>query len=260
MELQGLARSLAPWFRLEAVEQKAKAQTERELEWGDRLLHAHLAEAVIHESNNRLNNLVLQLEIIKRTESSEPAIAQAESLRRKCLEAATLLAKLHNFGRGRDPAFRPLHLNQIVRDEVRGSDYGSPKQWPVPVVLELDEELPLVPTALDEVSKLVELLVKQATAVTPRSASVIVRTARQKKGIGLIVEDKGPCVPADQLHSLFEPFTLVRQGGDDWSLAVCKTLARRLNASLRAENLPTQGMAFTVHFDLDVTGGGKAVK
>src|SRR5258708_26078798 len=85
-------------------------------EWPNRLLQADMAEAVMHEFNNLFNNLVLQLEILKRTQVSEEFTSQAGSLQQKCRQVAALLKKLHRFGESRQPTLRPLGLNHACHD------------------------------------------------------------------------------------------------------------------------------------------------
>ena len=64
--------------------------------------------------------------------------------------------------------------------------------------------------------------------------------------VTLRVQDNGPPVPPEQLGQLFEPFVTVREGQSGWKLAVCKTIARRLQANIRGENRPEGGLAIVV--------------
>jgi len=224
----------------------------QEDEWPNRLLQADMAEAVMHEFNNLFNNLVLQLEILKRTQASEDFSSQAGSLQQKCRQVAALLKKLHRFGECRQSPFLPVDLNQVVQEVLGGSRAGVPRQWPAAIVLELAQGLPPLPSSAFDLGRLVELLLNHAAAMTPQPASVLVRTELQSNRCRLVVADKGPAVPAGEMHKLFEPFTTLRPGGDEWTLAVCKILARRLHGSIRADNLPEGGLAITIGFDLDL--------
>jgi len=223
----------------------------QEDEWPNRLLQADMAEAVMHEFNNLFNNLVLQLEILKRTQAPEDFSSLAGSLQQKCRQVAALLKKLHRFGESRQPPFRSVDLNEVVQEVVGGSRSGVPRQWPAPIVLELAQALPPLPSSAFDLSRLVELLLNHGAALTPQQASVLLRTELHGNRCRLVVADKGPAVPAGEMHKLFEPFTIPRPGGDEWTLAVCKILARRLRGSIRADNLPEGGLAITVDFDLD---------
>ena len=92
-----------------------------------------------------------------------------------------------------------------------------------------------------------ELLLNQAVAAAgSQSGTVKVRTAHEGTRVQLRVDDSGPHIPEEQLGHAFEPFQVARAGGDEAELAVCHTLARHLQGSLRAENLAPSGMAFTV--------------
>ena len=108
-------------------------------EYSGRMLQADMAEAVMHLFNNLFNNLVLQLEVLKRTESSEATAGLAATLQQKAREMADLLKKLNRFGESRQPRGEMLDLNRVLCDLV---GQGREGQWPVPVVLDLDAGVP----------------------------------------------------------------------------------------------------------------------
>ena len=217
-------------------------------EYSGRMLQADMAEAVMHLFNNLFNNLVLQLEVLKRTESSEATAGLAATLQQKAREMADLLKKLNRFGESRQPRGEMLDLNRVLCDLV---GQGQEGQWPVPVVLELDAGVPPLEGWRFDLTRLVELLLGHATAVTANPDTVLVRTEKTANGCLLAVDDKGPSVNGEELHRLFEPFTIVRPGSDDWTLPICKVLARRLQGVMRAENRPEGGMSFRIDFDLE---------
>jgi len=217
-----------------------------------RFLVNDLAEAVAHEFNNVLNNILLQLEILRKQGLAEQPAARAAGLQQRCREAATLLKKLQRFSEAIQPAFQPLDLNQVVRTVAGGNVLGTRKEWARPIRLELDEQLPPFPSFAFDLTRLVALLLEHATAVTPATAGVTVQTKRLPAGCQLVVEDAGPVVSADANHQLLEPFAMARPGGDDWALSVCKVLARRLHGTFRASNRSEEGMTFAVEFPADL--------
>jgi signal transduction histidine kinase len=246
--LKWLAHTLGPWFRLESVEREDHFRLQH-AKWLDRLLGADMAEAVIHEFNNLFNNLVLQLEIMKRRGVSDDFQSQMATLQEKCREVAALLKKLHRFRETRQTSLEPVDMNQVVQETVVGKAGGVAKQWPAPVVLDLDKTLPPLLADPFDLTRLIELLLNHATALTTRSGRVLVRTERVNNRQRVVVQDDGPGVPPADLYKLLEPFTAVRPGGDEWTLAVSKILARHLHGALRAENLPEGGLGFTVEFN-----------
>lgn len=215
-----------------------------------RFLVNDLAEAVTHEFNNVFNNILLQLEVLKRQGLSEQAASKAAGLQLRCREAATLLKNLQRFSETIQPAFQPVDLNQLVRTVASGNILGTRKEWARPIHLELDEELPPLLSFAFDLTRLVALLLEHATAVTPPSAGVTVRTGKSPDGCQLVVEDAGPGTgpSPDPTRKLLEPFAMARPGANDWALSVCKVLARRLRGSLRASNRSEVGMTFAIDF------------
>jgi signal transduction histidine kinase len=213
-----------------------------------RLILSDLAEAVAHEFNNLLNNVLLQLEVLKRQGAVEDLASKATAMQQRCRQAAGLLTKLQRFGEARQPPFSPVDLNQVVREVAGGNVLGAHKDWPLPIRLELDGQLqPLLANAAD-LARLVAFLLEHAAAVTPAPAAVTLRTEQGPDGCQLVVEDLGPVVAADAHRKLLEPFTMARPGADDWALSVCKVLARRLHGTLRVSNRGEEGMTFAVEF------------
>jgi len=215
-----------------------------------RLVEADLAEAAAHEINNIFNAIVLQLEVLKRKDLNDEGRSRAEAVQQKCRQAAALLKKLHHFGKTRSAALVvPLDVNRLVRELVGQYSVNAPGPGAASIVHELEENLPSVPAIPSDLIRLITLLLEHSLSVTPPSASITVRTVRFQNGCCLIVEDQGPGVAPEKLGKIFEPFTIARPGGNEWTLPVCKVLARRLNGSLRAENRPGGGMVITVELD-----------
>jgi signal transduction histidine kinase len=216
-----------------------------------RLVVTDLAEAVAHEFNNLFNNILLQLEVLKRQGVSAELAAKAVGMQERCRQAANLLKRLQRCSDSLLPAFSPTDLNQIVREVAGGQLLGTGKQWSRPVRLELDAALPPFPSAALDLTRLVSLLLEHATAVTPAGSAITVRTVRVPAGCQLVVEDGGPVLPAEGQRKFLEPFAVTRPGGDDWTPSVCKILARRLQGSLRVANRGEEGMTFAIELPLE---------
>ena len=93
------------------------------------------------------------------------------------------------------------------------------------------------------------LIRNAAAAAATNGGMVIVRTAREAGKVILRVEDAGPAIAPEVLPHLFEPAAAGREGTSALELAACKTLARRLQGVLRAENLDKGGAAFIVEWE-----------
>ena len=85
-------------------------------------------------------------------------------------------------------------------------------------------------------------------AMQNKPGTITLRTRVAPRKVVLRFEDTGPALEGEALTKVFEPFFLARPGVEPPGLAVCHTLARRLHASIRAENSPAGGMAFVLEF------------
>lgn len=250
------AELLALRFRVEECERQnmADGQPPAQVDLGE------LTGIVTHQFNNILNDIVLQLAVLERRNLPADARAEAAAIRQRSQQAAGLVKELQRYSRSFYTAPTAVDLNAVVSSTVAGlcasaiKDSG-PLHWLLPagrrLTVQLDKApgLPSVLGSVPDVTRLVGLLLHSAAAALPGNDAMIhIRTEPGESGPQLVVEDGGPGVAADMLPRLFEPFTAVRQGDDGLRLAVCRGLARRMQANLRGDNRAAGGMVFTVSF------------
>jgi signal transduction histidine kinase len=249
------AELLAVRFRLEecARQNAAESQPSAQVDLGE------LTGIVTHQFNNILNDIVLQLAVLERRNLPADARAEAVAIRQRSQQAAALVKELQRYGRSFHEPLTGLDLNAVVRSTLEGLCASAvrdsePLQWllatgkRLPVQLDLTPGLPAVVGAAADVKRLLVLLLHSAAAALQESGGIQVHTRPGESGPQLVVEDGGPGVAAEMLPRLFEPFTIARPGDDGMRLAVCRSLARRMQANLRGDNRTEGGMAFTVSF------------
>jgi two-component system, NtrC family, sensor kinase len=201
---------------------------------------SELTSVITHEFNNILNGMLLHIAVLKQEVPPE-ILPELEVIRGLGNNAAALIKRLQQYNSKHREPLAPVDLNEIVREET-AQRAAEPK-----LHVELADDLPQVQGKSSELRRLLGLLLDQsAAAMAPAGGAITIRTRQEGKRVLLRVEDAGPPVPAADLSRLFEPFQVVRPGGEEATLAVCHTLARHLQGSLRAENLTPTGMAFTV--------------
>jgi signal transduction histidine kinase len=215
---------------------------------------AEVASPMAHEFNNFLNALLLRIAVLEMQLPSEmrPGL---EEMRQ---QGKSLAALVHHwqYYRRRQSGGSTVDLNRVVLDTLQKLctvATGPLLRLELPdsakksgmegtrVRLELhDGPLAVSGTAVD-LQRLCTFLLRNAAAVTPPDARVIVQTARSG-GKGLLrVEDAGPAVTPEQLAELFTPYP-VRPGTNGLELAACKSIVRRLQGSIAAENNATKGI------------------
>jgi signal transduction histidine kinase len=211
---------------------------------------ADLISRVAHEFNNVLNNILLQIALFEQRGLAPEAHAELALIRRMGVGAATTVRRLQQFVQKQHPPPQLLDLNRAVREAVHTWEAANGVA-PGSVHLEITPDLPPVLGTAADLRRLLHLLLGSAAAALaagPAPARMTVRTERAAGPVRLHVEDAGPPVAAELLPHLFEPFALVRPGGEGWELTVCKALVRRLQASLWGDNRPEGGMEFVVEW------------
>jgi signal transduction histidine kinase len=60
----------------------------------------------------------------------------------------------------------------------------------------------------------------------------------------IVISDRGPGIPRDQLDRIFEPFFTTKESGLGLGLSICRTIARAHGGTLAAENDSAVGARF----------------
>ena len=200
---------------------------------------------VAHDFNNYLNALLLHLSVLQ-LQLPEPMRQGLADLRRQALATAALTQELQHYRRRRQPVGAPVDLNQAVRAAAAAFEGEAVA---VPIRLDLAVGRPTAFGISAELKRLCVFLIRNAAgAAACNGGSVIVRTLREAEKSILRVEDSGPPISPEALPYLFEPAATGREGTSALELAACKTLARRLQGSIRAENQPERGAAVVVEW------------
>jgi len=250
------ADSLAVCLRLEECERPHAADRPP----AERVDLGELTALVTHQFNNILNDIVLQLAVLERRNLPADAHAEAVAIRQRSQQAAGLVKELQRYSRSFQTPPAAVDLNAVVHRTVASLGASAVKDsreilWSLPdgkrLTLRLEQAPGLAPIlgSAADVTRLLGLLLHSSAAALPGNGETIQICTRQgETGPQLVVEDGGPEVAVDMLPRLFEPFVVTRHGSDGLALAVCRGLARRMQASLRGDNRAAGGMVFVAGF------------
>lgn len=217
----------------------AAAEDPARLAWLSNI--SELTAIISHEFNNFLNGILLHVAVLKQ-EVPKEVHAELDVIRGLGNGAAALVKQLQRYNSKRRGNLQPLELNEVVRRAAEERTGVVPE-------LDLQPDLPRIQGKVPELSRLLHFLLDQAAAaMAGQPGRVTVRTSAKENKVLLRVEDAGPAIDAAQLPKAFEPFHVVRPGGDEAGLAIAHTLARHLHGSMRAENRPEGGVAVVVEF------------
>jgi len=212
---------------------------------GGRLETAELAGVLIHEFNNVLNNITLQLVLLDRT---APAQAKADlaEVRRQIVEVSGLVRKYHMAHKA--PAQPPSvpSPSRLLRQAVASLQvtHATPGvQWQ----FDLPDDLPAAALGPREFRLLCDYLLRNAlTGVTPAGGVIVVRASASGKVVSLSIRDTGPAVPPANLSRVFVPTQECRPGANGMELATARSIVRRAGGRLNANSPPEGGLEVVV--------------
>jgi signal transduction histidine kinase len=262
-QLAWLAREVALSLCPDRRDREGPSWREEQKWLADRAGVADLIDVATHEFNNILNNILMHLAIVERSNIPAALRDQTVAIRQKGLRDVDLVRRLQKLSRGQQPQQQPIDLNQVVRDTAAalngGGDLADPECVIYPFAsaadggrgvrlqVDLAGDLPPALGNYFDLKHLLKLLLVNAAAVMGSGpGSITVRTRRLDQAVQLCVEDPGPSLNPEELSKLFELFAVARPGDDGARLVICKAVARRLQATIRGENRPEGGMVFVV--------------
>lgn len=231
-------------------------QREREVLRADQLAAVgQVAAGVAHEIRNPLTSVKMLVQT--GLEGDPPAGLPPEDLaviEKEVRRMEQFVRLFLDFARPPRSERRPTDLNEVVRRALTLLD-GRARRQRVKILAELPAE-PVVrnidPEQIHQV--LLNLLLNSLDAL-PRGGTVRVSldgdgAAREDAvspvaAVAVRVRDSGPGIPPAIAARLFEPFVSGKETGLGLGLSICKRLVEGHGGTIRGENSPDGGAAFT---------------
>ena len=176
-------------------------------------------------------------------------------IREESERLARLLGDLLELTRLQSGAIRIQKEWQLL-DEVVGSAvvHLEARQGPLPIRVELPEDLPLVPLDGALMEQVLINLLGNALRHAPDSP-VDLRAWEEPAGIQLEIADRGPGIPAEFHLRVFDKFFRMprdrKDGGVGLGLAICGAIVKIHDGSIWVEDRPGGGARFRISLPLD---------
>lgn len=183
----------------------------------------------------------------------EPLRANAALIKQGAQRIRQLLHELQPLTRNRPMRRRPVDLATLVADAVR-TFQGSAKDARTEVLLDLQATHP-VELDMDEMSRVLLNLLKNASEAMKGEGHVTIRTRNQDCPPQIRVEDEGPGIPEGL--RLFEPFQTTKKEGTGLGLAISKRIVEAHGGTLRHEKNAKGGATFVIEFPAHRGSGEK---
>jgi signal transduction histidine kinase len=150
--------------------------------------------------------------------------------------------------------FGDVDLGALVRDTVAGM---SLVQEEVKVVAEVRGELPSVRGDRDRLQQVLTNLLDNAVKFSPAGEEVRVSAFQQDSQVRIEVSDRGPGVPPDQQHVIFEKFGRGQTAGSPGTpgtglgLFIARSIAVAHGGAVEVTSAPELGSTFTLVLPVD---------
>ncbi len=197
-----------------------------------------LAGSVTHEFSNFLNTLTLHLAVLEPL-LTEPTARSDVAEIRKQMHVANGVVREFQRRSGRQLAnARSFDFNGMVTTIVNEFARAEEIRSPVPFLTKLQAGLPEIESSPLEFERLCRFLLRNALAATvDTGAPVAVCTGCTQENLWLSVEGFGPTVSPEGLIRFFQASRQTDTEISSLELAACNSIVRRLNGSIRAENV-----------------------
>ena len=246
-----------PDGRLQPVQDRALAPLVDELNRMLGRLEAGLAardrftSEVAHELKTPVSVLLLEAQVVARTEPDPTALARfvssvEEEMRRlsKLIESFLTLARIDAGNAA--PLRKAADMNEIALE-------AGEHCWPAARLRDLglsvsldsdDADSPVVEGIPELLRTMIENLLRNAIAVSPRHSNIQLRVTREGSRVAISVRDRGPGVPEALAGRIFERFVSGGNGiggvhGSGIGLTIAQGIARVHGGDVRFRNMPS---------------------
>jgi signal transduction histidine kinase len=209
------------------------------------------ARQVAHEIKNPLTPIRFAIARLRREapESLRDTIDVLETESKRLDEMARSFAQL---GRLPEGPQAPVDLGELVRAATRSTIPEG-----TPVVIAVDDEVPMVPGHAEALGRaLTNVLLNAVEAGPPGSPiSVAVRRSRATEGaremVEIVVRDLGAGIAPSKLERIWEPYVTHKPGGTGLGLAIVRQTLHAHGGSASAASTPGEGTTITLALPTD---------
>lgn len=207
------------------------------------------ASMLVHEIGNPLNNMSLQLEVMRRKvmrrDSAEETVEKVDACLREIQRLNRLVQEFRALSGRRRIMRRVVQFTPLVESTLANvTRFGVD----IVVVRDFQDEGADVLADPDKMQQVILNLCHNALEAMPDGGILTLRTLRDGNDYVLEVIDTGIGVPED--IDIFEPFITSKSDGTGLGLAICSEIMRDHNGGLTYDSTPGAGTTFRVRLPL----------
>jgi signal transduction histidine kinase len=210
-----------------------------------------MAGGVAHELRNGLATLRGYLTLIERRPAEESITDFLSEIRQEADHLERVLADFLSFARPGSARMQELSLTRLA---LRAAADPALEGLEVRVFgAEREARLLGDPQLLERVLRNLLHNAAQAEREAGRGGPVDLRIELRAGGVELVIEDRGPGLPAEIRERLFHPFATGRRGGVGLGLALAHRIVVLHGGRIRLDDRPGGGTRAVLFFPYDTT-------
>jgi signal transduction histidine kinase len=215
-----------------------------------------LASSVAHDLGNTLRGISARVSVL----ASDGAIGSSqtpiiEGLHDSVEAAIASVRSLQEVARSGRLEPGPVDLVEVIRHAAEILQLRQPHDGPA---VQVRTRIPKLPPVLGTTSELTHLFMSlffNARDAMRSGGTIDVVGARTRRGVRVVVSDRGTGVPSEHLPHLFKPFFSTKgKAGTGLGLWLAKTTMRRIGGTIEARNRRGGGAEFELVFATAMDG------
>ena len=236
---------------LDEAYRKLEAATERMVRSEALAAIGEVTAIVAHEIRNPLSTIGGFAKMLQRSASNVEIVQRnARIIAEEVGKLENILGELLDFTKPARPHFLKCSFRDVVEASLLAVQQRA-AQRQAQIVVEVPEDLPLVPMDCGQMQQVISNLVINAVDAIADGGKVTIRGWHEDNTVKLSVADTGQGIPASHLDQVFDTFFTTKPTGTGLGLALAKKVVEDHGATLSVASEEGVGTTFTITFNLD---------
>ena len=232
------------------------ARFQREANQRERLSSlGRLSTVIAHEIRNPLMIIKTSLRSLRRQDAAPERVqSAAKDIDEEITRLNRIVSEVLDFARPIRFELESTDANALVEDAVRAAAATAPH---VPVSVDLDPTLGQVTTDAGHLRQALDNVIGNAIHALegrplPEGTPIRIQTTRlDAKRFLILVSDRGPGIPPEDLPRIFDPFFTTRRTGTGIGLAISRNIIEGLGGRINVASTRERGTDVRIELPVD---------